>query len=126
MQSTKPRRRSAKEWQKLVRAWRRSGLPAAEFAARQGVKPQTLTWWRWQLGEKRVRRPTRRKVAKRRGPRLVAVEVSGPASGAGSESMPTWELVMATGHTLRAYRGAERAELLAVAELLARHRGSPS
>lgn len=105
-----------------MRAWRRSGLPAGEFAARHGVKPQTLTWWRWQLGEKRVRRPAGRKVAKRRAPRLVAVEVSGPPSGAGDGSTPTWELVMASGHTLRAYRGAERAELLAVTELLTRHR----
>jgi hypothetical protein len=126
MQSTKPRRRSAKEWQKLVRAWRRSGLPAGEFAAHHGVKAQTLSWWRWQLGAERVRRPAKRKVAKRRAPRLVAVEVSGPSSGAGDRSTPTWELVMASGHTLRAYRGAERAELLAVAELLARHRGAPS
>lgn len=120
MQSTKPRRRSAKEWQKLVRAWRRSGLPAGEFAARHGVKPQTLSWWRWQLGEKSVRHPARRKVAKRRGPRLVAVEVSEPPRGAGDGATPTWELAMASGHILRAYRGAERSELLAVVELLAR------
>lgn len=32
---------------------RRSGLGAREFAAREGVKAQTLMWWRWKLKAER-------------------------------------------------------------------------
>ncbi len=43
--ATERRRRS--EWARLVRELERSGLPAAEFAARRGVNARTLVWWRW-------------------------------------------------------------------------------
>jgi hypothetical protein len=37
-------------WKKRVEAWVASGLRGAEFAARIGVKEQTLRHWKWQLG----------------------------------------------------------------------------
>lgn len=38
------------EWIERVKRWDRSGLDAAEFAQREGVKPKRLSWWRWKLG----------------------------------------------------------------------------
>ena len=32
-----------------VRGWVRSGLPCAAFAARVGVNPATLAWWKWKF-----------------------------------------------------------------------------
>ncbi len=37
-------------WTQRIESWQRSGLSAAEFAARHGLRERTLTWWRWRLG----------------------------------------------------------------------------
>jgi len=41
----KARRRSAAEWAALMEACTRSGLSRAAFAEREGIHPQTFTWW---------------------------------------------------------------------------------
>lgn len=38
------------QWAKRIVQWQRSGMDAASFAAREGVKPERLGWWRWHLG----------------------------------------------------------------------------
>lgn len=38
-------RRSRAWWTKTVAAWRRSGLTAGDFAAREGLTERTLRWW---------------------------------------------------------------------------------
>jgi transposase len=56
-------------WAKRVERWKDSGLSAKEFAAEIGVKPSTLSWWKWQLGTKaeapkaRARRARTQKTA---------------------------------------------------------------
>lgn len=42
-------RRSRAEWIKVVRAFERSNLSAADFAAKADVGETTLRWWRSQL-----------------------------------------------------------------------------
>jgi len=42
-------RRSAAQWAKLVKKWKRSGETATEFGARVQVKPGALHSWRWRL-----------------------------------------------------------------------------
>jgi hypothetical protein len=42
-------RESKAAWERRVARWVRSGLSRDEFAAREGVKPTTLAWWRWSL-----------------------------------------------------------------------------
>jgi transposase len=37
------------EWAERVERWQRSGLSAAEFAARERIDAKRLTWWRWKL-----------------------------------------------------------------------------
>jgi transposase len=43
-------RRTREQWAKRIEQWQRSGMDAASFAAREGVKPEQLRWWRWRLG----------------------------------------------------------------------------
>lgn len=43
------RRRSASEWQSLVRELADSGEDLPRFCRRQGIYPPTLRWWRWRL-----------------------------------------------------------------------------
>src|SRR4051812_47197527 len=43
-------RETREQWEERVRRWQQSRLDAASFAAREGVTPQRLRWWRWQLG----------------------------------------------------------------------------
>lgn len=38
------------EWTGRVKRWKRSGLSAAEFARREGLKAKQLHWWNWKLG----------------------------------------------------------------------------
>ncbi len=44
-------RSTREQWEKRIRQWQRSGLDAESFAAREGVKPERLRWWRWHLGQ---------------------------------------------------------------------------
>ncbi len=38
------------EWSERVKRWKRSGLSAAEFGRREGLKAEQLYWWSWKLG----------------------------------------------------------------------------
>lgn len=40
----------ADDWRKRVAAWKRSGLTAREFAARNNLSAQQLHNWSWRLG----------------------------------------------------------------------------
>jgi transposase len=109
-------RRTAGEWTRLVRAWKRSGLTAARFAASRGFSAQTLTWWRWRLSHAKTR------VEERPAVRLLPVEVVESDAGAGPQ--PAWELVAASGHTLRVYDGADAEALRIVVDALTRGRST--
>ena len=43
-------RTSRDEWSLRVARWKRSGLSAGAFAAREAVSAKSLAWWRWKLG----------------------------------------------------------------------------
>lgn len=62
------KRLSRQDWVKLVRRVDR-GEPLAIVAKRAGVRPKTLTWWRWNL---KVKAPTPTKRAARRRARPSA------------------------------------------------------
>jgi hypothetical protein len=44
-----------------VRRWERSGESAELFAAREGVNPRTLSFWKWKLGSAKLPRSTKRR-----------------------------------------------------------------
>ena len=113
-----PRRRTAKEWSRIVAAWKKSGRPVDEFAASRGIAPRTLTWWKWRLAQ----------LALAEGPaapdelQLIPVGLE-PARTREAEAMPAWEVSTAGGHVLRFHHRITPAELAAVLEALAAEKG---
>jgi hypothetical protein len=82
----------------LVAAWKRSGLPPREFAAKHGLLPKRLSWWRWYLESQKSGADQKATD----GVRLVPVEVSREAALKEAQSLGVaWELTTATGHVLR-------------------------
>jgi hypothetical protein len=61
-------RRSRAQWLEVLGKFEESGDSIAGFCARHGIRPRTLSWWRWRLGGRR--RSVHNKV------RLVAVDVA--------------------------------------------------
>lgn len=112
------RRRTAKEWSRIVAAWKKSGQPVAEFAASRDIAPRTLTWWKWRLAQ----------LAAAKAPaaaeelRLIPVGLE-PARSCEAEATPAWEVSTAGGHVLRFYHRISAAELAAVLEALAAEKG---
>lgn len=94
-------RRSAYEWRRLVGAHKRSGLSSRDFAARHGLAPATLNWWRSQFSQ---REPE---------VRLVPVDVA-PAHAAG------WQLKGASGDVLHVEGPLSSEQLAVVLEVLCR------
>lgn len=37
------------EWDERLRRWAKSRMSIEAFAAREGIDPQRLKWWRWKL-----------------------------------------------------------------------------
>jgi hypothetical protein len=107
--------RPREEWIELVKAWKSSGLSAAQFADEHGLKAKALTTWRWRL---RTQPQGRAGTA---APKLVQVSVA-DLMGAGDTS-GRWELTTIEGHRLRVLAPVAGAELKALLEALVRGRG---
>lgn len=82
-------RETREVWERRVRRWERSGLAAAAFAAREGVNPRTLAFWRWKLGRSSphaAERSSRRRGRASSAPaplRFVELVGDAPRSGGG-------------------------------------------
>jgi transposase len=113
--SKHPRRRTARQWARLVAAWQKSGKSADEFAAARGVAPRTLSWWRWRLAcnaESSLPPPAPlRLVPIQVAPEPSPTPLTPPTT---PEATPAWEIVTARGHVLRVHRGIASAELATV------------
>jgi hypothetical protein len=86
--------RSRSEWSEIVKAWKASGLSAAQFAAQHGLKAKALSTWRWRL---RTQPPRRSESAP---PKLVQLSVA-DLVGSGDTGNGRWELTTTAGHRLR-------------------------
>lgn len=96
--------RSRDEWTEIVKAWKASGLSAAQFAAQQGLKPKALSTWRWRLRTQ----PQRRSDAA--PPKLVQLSVA-DLVGSSDTGNGRWELTTIAGHRLRVLAPVTGAEL---------------
>lgn len=104
-----------------VFAERRKGEPWAALAARAGVAPGTLSWWRHELR----RRDAARKRSGREGPALLPVRVVAPEPERPAPLPEThgYEVVLASGRrVLRVPAGFDPA---AVRALVAAVEGAP-
>jgi len=111
-------RRSAAEWARVVRRWRRSGSSTAEFAAAEGVKPSTLSWWAWKLGlsERRQTTPDSNRPRDAKALQLVPVQVVTTTPVVAPEAAV--EIAIGT-RVVRVRSGFDRETFAAVLEVLA-------
>jgi transposase-like protein len=108
--------RGREVWEPRVRRLRESDLTVAEFAAELGVKPSTLTYWKWRLGKEA--RGTESKVAKaRRAPKFVEVKADDVTPTVVRERI---EIVVEGGAVIRVPEGFRPETLRQVMAALAR------
>lgn len=85
-------RDSAQVWRDRVERWKQSGKTAREFARHEGIRPETLAWWKW-----RLQRQDAAVQIDVTAPRLVPVHVSGAEPEPAASSI---ELVFAGGRVV--------------------------
>jgi hypothetical protein len=108
--------RSRDEWTQLVKAWKASGLTAAQFADGHGLKAKALSTWRWRLRTQPKRPPDSAT------PKLVQVSVA-DLVGSGDTETGRWELTTIDGHRLRMLAPVAGAELELLLRALVHGRG---
>jgi transposase len=89
------------EWVGRVDRWRRSGLSAEDFAAREGLKPKQLGWWRWKLRSSPP--PSSSSAPELRFLPVRVVDTARPASG----SDVALEVALPNGRVVRVPPGFE-------------------
>ena len=95
--------RSEREKQRLVAAWRKSGLPKTRFATENGLPPSMFSRWVTQHGEST---PS--------GTRFVPVHVVEPAAPSG----PLVVQLARTGHRIEVPGGFDATEVRRLADAL--------
>jgi hypothetical protein len=108
--------RSRDEWTEIVKAWKTSGLTAAQFAAQHGLKPKALSTWRWRLRTQPQHR------SEEAAPKLVQLSVA-DLVGSGDTETGRWELTTIAGHRLRVLAPVAGAELELLLRALVPGRG---
>lgn len=104
---------SVDEWRERVRQWNESGASCEAFAAKLGVKPKSLSWWRWNLG--RTEGASSSKTLTR-GPSFAPVVLRASVAEAREESGV--EVVGRRGHVLRLKPDFDEDTFLRVLRLL--------
>ena len=108
--------RSRGEWVEIIKAWKDSGLSAAQFADEQGLQASSLAKWQWRL-RKQPKRPSEAGP-----PKLVQVSIA-DLMGAGDTSTGRWELTTIEGHRLRVLAPVAGTELEVLLRALVPGRG---
>ena len=99
-------------WAGRVARWQRSGLTANEFASREGIRANTLSYWKWKL---RRSKETERSVPAGVRPPVSFVEMAGvPFDGSDSSV----EIVLPAGYRVRMPPGAPGDTLRTVLDVL--------
>ena len=105
------------EWKDRVDRWKESGLEAADFAKREGLKAQQLYWWKWKLGS------TEEASSERAEPRFVPVRVvEQPAPPVPAvPPAPAWvEIALPNGGLVRILPGVDASTIACVMAAVAR------
>lgn len=89
-------------WAARVARWEQSGLTAARFAAREGINPRTLSFWKWKLRQP----PRRRRDRGTRDAGVKFVELLGTAPTAA-----TLEVLLPLGYRIGVAPGFDAATL---------------
>jgi hypothetical protein len=107
MAKVKPATTSAARWAKRVERLERSGLSIRTFAAREGLKPGSLSFWKWKLAQEgRNERTGATPVAPLQFVELTTREAPKPAP-----TCAGFEVVLSSGRMVRVAGGFDAAEL---------------
>ena len=90
-------RRSRAEWRRVISRQSRSGLSISEFCRREGIRAQTLSWWRWKLRGAERGTPS----VEAEAPRFLQLDVAGIQAadgGVGVEIVLPGEIVVRVPH----------------------------
>jgi transposase len=92
--------KASEVWATRVERWRRSGLTAAQFAAREGINRHTLAYWKWKL--RHGPQPPPRRESQSAGVVRATDFVELVATrGEVAEPTPAFEVVLAHGYRVR-------------------------
>lgn len=103
---------AAARWAKRVERLERSGLSVRTFAAREGLKAGSLSFWKWKLarGQNRSGSPV---------PPLKFIELTAAtAPPEARAASPGFEVVLRSGRTVRVSGGFDAAELVRLVAVL--------
>jgi len=95
---------AAEQWAERVRRLEKSGLSVRRFAAREGLKAGSLSFWKWKLGQEHGRSDGAEATAP-----VSFVEVRAEA-GVASPGQP-FEVELRSGRRVRVAAGFDAAEL---------------
>jgi transposase len=110
-------------WERRVERWRRSGLSARQFAAREGVRASTLTWWRWRLGQEAPSAESSRRgagIARAFAPTHFVELIATSQAGAERDGSGSFEVKLSSGYRVRiddGFSGEALTRLLDVLEV---------
>lgn len=106
-----------RKWAERVAKWEESKLGREEFAAKEGVAAERLTWWRWKL--RRMGVAPLEVVAVAPGPSFVRLEAAPPPLPTAQQAEPL-ELILGSGQRVRIPVGFDPETLSRVMTLLSR------
>ena len=102
------------KWAKRVERLERSGQSLRTFAAREGLKAGSLSFWKWKLGQGGRRQGGATPVSP-----LKFVELTTSASPPAASAAPApFEIVLLSGRAVRVPAGFDGAELLRLVTVL--------
>jgi hypothetical protein len=108
MAATSAATSAATTWAKRVERLERSGLSLRTFAAREGLKAGSLSFWKWKLGQEH-RRIEPVSAAPVKFIELKAKPVAGP---------PAFEVELRSGRSVRVAAGFDATELARLVVIL--------
>lgn len=97
---------AAAKWAKRVERLERSGLTVRMFAAREGLKAGSLSFWKWKLGQKRGREDAPVPAVPVKFVELKAESVTKLV-----EAAPGFEVDLRSGRRIQVATGFDAAEL---------------
>ena len=106
---------AAAEWARRIEEQERSGLSIREFAKQRGLKPGSLSFWKWKLA----------RAGRAMGPPPVAplgfvelMAVPPPASASRRRDGPMFEIVLSSDRSVRVPAGFDASELARLVAVL--------
>jgi len=118
MATSKAGTANAASWAKRVERLQRSGLSIRAFAAREGLKAGSLSFWKWKLAQQ-GQVPGRARAKRVRPVQFVELRTKGGQGPAVLDPVGArFEVILTSGRTVRVASGFDGAELVRLVGVL--------